>query len=82
MLYRHYKGGLYRTLFEDSKHSESQEEMVVYMSVETGKVWVRPAGMFFEMVATAKGWVPRFSEVHEKRRTANDRAGETSYERR
>ena len=32
MLYRHYKGGLYRTLSEVAYHSETGEEMVVYIS--------------------------------------------------
>jgi hypothetical protein len=65
MLYRHYKGGLYRVLFDDAKHTETGEELVVYISVETGKVWVRPVKMFFELVGTANGLVPRFEEVHE-----------------
>ncbi|EJR51828.1 DUF1653 domain-containing protein [Bacillus cereus group sp. RP32] len=66
MLYRHYKGGLYRTLSEVAYHSETGEEMVVYISVETGKVWVRPSRMFDESVLDENDEiVPRFKEVSE-----------------
>ncbi|MEK7019863.1 MULTISPECIES: DUF1653 domain-containing protein [Bacillus] len=66
MLYRHYKGGLYRTLSEVAYHSETEEEMVVYISVETGKVWVRPSKMFHELVTAEDGSVvPRFIELSE-----------------
>ena len=66
MLYRHYKGGLYRTLSEVAYHSETGEEMVVYIAVATGKVWVRPSKMFHELVTTDDGAViPRFREISE-----------------
>ncbi|PHB88159.1 hypothetical protein COE98_20880 [Bacillus wiedmannii] len=66
MLYRHYKGGLYRTLSEVAYHSETGEEMVVYIYVETGKVWVRPSKMFHESVLDENdAIVPRFREVSE-----------------
>ena len=47
--YRHFKGHLYEFLHE-AFHSETQEDMVVYRSVDDGKVWVRPKNMFFEDV--------------------------------
>ena len=47
--YRHYKGNLYKVL-AIAKHSETVEDMVVYRSVKTGEVWVRPAGMWSEIV--------------------------------
>ena len=66
MLYRHYKGGLYRVLVEPAFHSETQEEMIVYVSVETGKVWVRPAEIFHGLVTLEDGnMVPRFIDIHE-----------------
>lgn len=66
MLYRHYKGGLYRVLVDPAFHSETQEEMVVYMSVKNGKVWVRPSKMFHELVDLPNGQVvQRFAEVNE-----------------
>lgn len=45
--HRHYKGGLYRRLFE-AKHSETGDVLTVYVHLwphETGG-WVRPAEMF------------------------------------
>lgn len=66
MLFRHYKGGLYRVLIESALHSETQEEVTVYLSVETGKVWVRPTSMFHELVQIDDdNWVPRFTGVRE-----------------
>ena len=40
-LYLHYKGGLYEVL-TCAKHSETDENMVVYKSVAYGTVWTRP----------------------------------------
>lgn len=47
--YRHYKGNLYKVIAL-AKHSETVEDMVVYRSVKTGDVWVRPAEMWNETV--------------------------------
>lgn len=48
--YRHFKGGEYEVLFI-AKHSETQEEMVVYKALYgEGGVWVRPATMWNETV--------------------------------
>lgn len=46
--YRHFKGGKYKVLML-AKHSENEEEMVVYQSPETG-TWVRPISMWSEVV--------------------------------
>ena len=48
--FRHFKGNLYR-LEGFAKHTETQEEMVVYRALygERG-LWVRPAKMFFETI--------------------------------
>jgi hypothetical protein len=48
-LYRHYKGGLYQVLYL-ARHSETEEQLVVYRSLAEGGVWVRPAAMFLEHV--------------------------------
>ena len=48
-IYRHFKGNLYRPLFF-AKHSETCEDMVVYESLKTGDIWVRPARMWNETV--------------------------------
>ena len=57
--YRHFKGGLYMIL-EECKHSETQEEMVVYKNLKDNQIWVRPKYMFFENVKPGK---PRFKEI-------------------
>jgi len=50
--YRHYKGNLYK-IISFAKHSETCEEMIVYQSIETGDVWVRPKAMWNEWVEKA-----------------------------
>ena len=50
--YRHYKGNLYKIIYL-AKHSETCEEMIVYQSIETGDVWVRPKAMWNEWVEKA-----------------------------
>lgn len=64
--YRHYKGGEYRVLGV-AKHSETHEELVVYVSLKDGGLWVRPLDMFLEEVDVPeyqyKG--PRFSYLGE-----------------
>lgn len=58
--YQHYKGGLYRVLFT-AQHSENPEQlMVVYESVDTHVIWVRPLEMFQSMVDTPEGPKRRF----------------------
>lgn len=47
--YRHYKGGLYE-IISLAKHSETNEDMVVYKSLLFGSVYVRPLSMWFEIV--------------------------------
>lgn len=43
--HRHYKGGLYRVLFE-ATHTEGGEELVIYQH-ESGKAWARPKDEFY-----------------------------------
>ena len=64
MLYRHYKGNLYRVLFE-GLYEPNLEEVTIYMSVENGRVWVRPTKVFHELIAVNDLLVPRFKEVDE-----------------
>ena len=62
-LFRHYKGGLYEYICE-ARHSETEEEMVVYRPLYNDSgVWVRPKKMFFENVTVDGASVPRFAEV-------------------
>lgn len=61
--YRHYKGGEYDVIGV-ARHSETEEEMVVYRPQygERG-LWVRPLGMFIETVTVDGKEVPRFDYI-------------------
>lgn len=59
-LYRHYKGNHYRVL-SLARHSETQEELVVYRALYGDHgVWVRPAAMFRETVQVNGKTLTRF----------------------
>ena len=59
--YRHYKGNEYRVL-EIARHSETEEELVVYRKLYgDGSLWVRPLAMFLEEVSVDGKIMPRFS---------------------
>jgi hypothetical protein len=58
--YQHYKGQFY-TVIGVARHSETDEELVVYRP-EYGErgLWVRPKAMFVESVVVDGRPVPRF----------------------
>ncbi|GMG87683.1 DUF1653 domain-containing protein [Biformimicrobium ophioploci] len=59
-IYRHYKGRDYKVLCE-ARHSETEEEMVVYQCLYGDySIWVRPKAMFVENVEVDRQVVPRF----------------------
>lgn len=62
-VYRHFKGKDYRLLYV-ARHSETEEEMVVYQALygERG-IWVRPAAMWNETVERDGRRVRRFTYV-------------------
>jgi len=62
-VYRHYKGQHYEVLGV-AKHSETEEEFVVYRALygERG-LWIRPLAMFMEHVDKDGVSVPRFSRI-------------------
>lgn len=60
--YKHYKGGVYEVIGV-ANHSETLEKMVVYKHLDTGELWVRPLGMFFETVGVNGEQVPRFKKI-------------------
>jgi hypothetical protein len=64
--YRHYKGNDYIVL-GIARHSETEEELVVYRQDygERG-LWVRPRVMFEEQVEVDGRQVPRFAFVGEE----------------
>jgi hypothetical protein len=63
--YRHYKGNDYEVVGV-AKHSETEEEVVVYRALYGEKgLWVRPLAMFIETVLIEGRPVPRFQFVAE-----------------
>ncbi len=61
--YRHYKGNLYLVVAV-VKHSETLEEMVLYISLydnPRSQMWVRPKKMFLEDVVIDGKKMPRFT---------------------
>lgn len=63
--YLHFKGREYEVLFT-ARHSETQEEMVVYRALygERG-LWVRPAAMWNETVIRDGNTFQRFTYIGE-----------------
>lgn len=63
--YRHYKGKEYRVL-NIARHSETEEEVVVYQLLYGDfSWWVRPRAMFLEEVDVEGKRQPRFAYVGE-----------------
>jgi hypothetical protein len=63
--YRHYKGNDYEVI-GIARHSETEEEMVVYRKLYGDhSLWVRPLAMFLEQVEVNGRLVPRFAPVDE-----------------
>lgn len=64
--YRHFKGNEYKVLYL-AKHSETQEDMVVYQALYGNHaIWVRPVDMFLEYVVRDGKTYERFSYVPPK----------------
>ncbi len=61
--YRHFKGGMYEVLGA-ARHSETEEEFVVYASA-SGEWWVRPREMFFGTTVVDGREVRRFARVEQ-----------------
>jgi hypothetical protein len=62
-IYTHYKGGRYRiiTVAEEATNAREGELLVVYASVEDGRVWCRDFEEFTESVTLPNGETqPRF----------------------
>ncbi len=66
-MYRHFKGGLYEVL-EVATHSETLEKLVVYRHADgtDNGLWVRPLGMFSEVIERDGKTPRRFTRVEEE----------------
>ncbi len=65
--YRHYKGNDYEVI-GIARHSETEEEMVVYRTLYGDhSLWVRPRGMFLESVTVDGQVKQRFEWLGEMR---------------
>lgn len=63
--YRHYKGNEY-SVIGVARHSETEEELVVYRQEYGDRgLWVRPRRMFEESVEANGRQVPRFERIGE-----------------
>lgn len=61
--YRHFKGNEYIVLGV-ARHSETDEELVVYRpDYGDRELWVRPKAMFLEVIEIEGEMVPRFQYV-------------------
>lgn len=60
--YKHFKGGIYKMICI-GEHTETQEQMVTYMSLKNNKIYIRPYDMFFSEVDKTK-----YPEVKQKNR--------------
>jgi hypothetical protein len=69
--YQHVKGQFYEVLGV-GRHTETQEEMVVYRALYsspefgTNALWVRPKRMFLENIVKDGKSVPRFQYIDDK----------------
>lgn len=63
-IFQHFKGGKYELLHEGFD-SETQEPVIVYKSLQDGKIWIRKAANFFSFASEN---TPRFKEINENHR--------------
>lgn len=62
-IYYHYKGGKYEVIIM-AKHSETDEDLVIYKSLHFGSFHARPLSMWFDMVTDSNhNRVSRFQIV-------------------
>ena len=68
-IYKHFKGGEYRIVFE-AKDSEDKKDIVVYQDVkDEKKIWARPREMFLDEVEVEGKKVKRFEYIKEEEKS-------------
>lgn len=61
--YEHYKGNRYEVIGV-GKHTETEEEMVVYKALYgEGQIWIRPLEMFVGTLEKDGATIPRFTFI-------------------
>ena len=68
--YKHYKGGTYKVITM-AKHSETDEDLVIYQNVERSSFHARPLRMWFEEIkglGTKNKPVIRFTEIKTRKK--------------
>lgn len=60
--YKHYKGGLY-ILLDEAINESNKDKMIIYRSLQTGKLWVREKREFFGYKHFDGEKVRRFTRV-------------------
>jgi len=70
-IYRHFKGNLYEVQ-DIARHSETQDEYVVYRALygERG-LWIRPLAMFEEIIERDGRTFPRFEFLRDAGESAD-----------
>lgn len=61
-IYKHFRGNLYMVL-DIARHSETEEEHVVYRAIKDDSLWIRPLSMFDEVIEHDGKTVKRFEFV-------------------
>lgn len=64
-IYKHFKGGEYRKLCI-AIDEPSGRDMVIYQSLETGKIWCRSKSQFFSAVLHEGNFINRFEYVRDE----------------
>ena len=68
-IYQHYKRGSTYEVIGIARHSETDQELVIYKSLyedanfPIGTLWARPAEMFLEVIESNGEVIRRFREV-------------------
>lgn len=62
-IYQHYKGGKYKVLMVAQHTENPNEELVIYESLETGKIWARPIQIFCSGIIIEDEVLKRFQLI-------------------